>query len=101
MIVDVVFVVSGSSPEFNHNWQEQSSCGIFDMEVIVMSVRSLSRPGPGLTDGDINIAENRTIILLLLQTGVHEDLGKINIKDYVHNCVHCTFIIVNHRHTPS
>ena len=59
-----------------------------------MSVRSLSRPRPGLTDGDINIAENRTIILLLLQTGLHEDLGKINIKDYVHNCVHCTFIIV-------
>ena len=63
MIVDVVFVVSGSSPEFNHNWQEQSSCGIFDMEVIVMSVRALSRPRPGPTDGltnsDINIAQDR------------------------------------------
>ena len=62
MVVDVVFVVSGSSPEFNHNWQEQSSCGIFDMEVIVMSVRALSRPRPGPTDGltsDINIAQDR------------------------------------------
>ena len=65
MVVDVVFVVSGSSPEFNHNWQEQSSCGIFDMEVIVMSVKGLSRHQARTNRwpnaGDINIAENRKI----------------------------------------
>ena len=86
MVVDVVFVVSGSSPEFNHNWQEQSSCGIFDMEVIVMSVRALSRPRPGPTDGltsDINIAQDRTIIILLFhQTELHEVkiLARLTLK---------------------